>query len=112
MKRTDPGKIQQDIFSSPAKVNKIAQAGLSWLPIGAANVATRTEQNAPVMFFNSAGTIAYVKFAATSAGIVAPTGPADGLPVPAGQTVVYKSGSKSYYIASAATVFSYQAEIE
>jgi hypothetical protein len=112
MKRTDPGKIQQDIFSAAAKVQKKADGGLSWVAKGPANVATRVDTSTPVMFFNSSTTVAYVSFATTSTGISAPTGAANGLPVPGGQTVVYNSGSNCYYIASAATILSYQPETE
>jgi hypothetical protein len=69
MKRTDPGKIQQDIFSAAAKVQKKADGGLSWVAKGPANVATRVDTSTPVMFFNSSTTVAYVSFATTSTGI-------------------------------------------
>ena len=112
MKRTDPSKIQQDIFSSLAKVYKVAQAGLSWLPKGTATVAMRVDPSTPVMFFNNSSSVVFVKFAPTSTGIAAPTGPSDGLPVPANQTVVYNSGSNSYYISSSAAVYAYLPEAE
>lgn len=109
-KLTDVWKIIQAAFSDDAQVERASESGLSWQPMGAAANAVKVGSSTPVMVFNSAGSIAYVAFGA--AAMAAPSAPANGIPVPAGATIIVNSGDNEYVRASAATVFVYASEPE
>lgn len=104
----DIGTVIQAIYADSAGVIRIAQAGLDLAPIGALDAAVRVGENTPVLVFNSAGAVAFVTFGDQS--VAAPGTAANGIPIPAGQTVMLNSGAKAWIRASASTVFGYAAD--
>jgi len=104
-KITDPGRIHQMTYSEDEQTLNASETGLSWAPIGAINTAKKVEEATAVMLFNGAGAVAFVKFG--DKDVTAPASAADGIPVPAGQTLIVNSGKNEYVRASAATVFAY-----
>lgn len=106
----DLGSIMQAIFADLAGVIKTADGGMNWVPKGAATAAVRVGENAPVMLFNSTGGVLFVAFGDQTMG--APADATNGLPVLAGETVVYNSGDKAWVRASAAGIFAYVGDPE
>ncbi len=104
-KVTDPARIAQMTYSEDEQVNNQAESGLAWSPIGAIGTAKKVDEATPVMLFNGGGAVAFVKFG--DSAMTAPVTAADGIPVPAGETLIVNSGKNEYVRASAATVFAY-----
>lgn len=107
-KLTDIGTIQQAVFADNASVNRVAEAGLDLLPVGSLSNAVRIGEATPIMIFNSGGAVAYVAFGAQD--MAAPSGPTNGIPVPAGQLLMLNSGASAWVRASAATVYGYKGD--
>jgi hypothetical protein len=75
-------------------------------PVGALGSAYNTQLGTTMMFFNSDTAVHYVKFG--GAAVTAPSGPADGIPLPPGQLVVMNIGpTNSAVISDSALVFGY-----
>lgn len=108
-KVTDLGKIRQAVFADEASVNRHSESGLDWTPIGDVATAIRVGQAAPVLAFNSTGAVLYVAFG--DEGMAAPTGPANGIPVAAGEKFVINSGANEFIRSSAAGLFAYKADV-
>ena len=106
----DPGKMAQKTFSIAAEVQKNADAGLFWIPLGAANNAVRVGAKTPVMCFNSTASIAYVTFG--DATVAAPAAPATAIPILPNSLIILNSGDNEWVRASAATVFVYSGDAE
>jgi hypothetical protein len=107
---TDLGSIFQAIFADLAGIMKTSDGGLDWVIKGSATTAVRVGENATVMLYNSTGGTLFVAFGAQA--MAAPTAATDGLPVLAGETRVYNSGSNPWVRASAAGVFAYVGDSE
>lgn len=105
---TDMGTLLQAIFADLAGSIKVSEGGLDLAILGALNTAVRVGPAAVIRVFNAGGATAYVAFGAQ--GMAAPTGPTDGIPVPAGQYLVVNSGAKEWVRASAATMFGYKGD--
>lgn len=107
-KVANPGSIQQATFDDEAGVLRVAESGLDLVAIGALGTAIRVGSGCPIMVFNSAGAIAYVAFGVQ--GMSAPTGPANGIPIQAGEKFMINSGSLEWIRASASTVYGYKGD--
>jgi hypothetical protein len=105
----DIGSIVQSIFADGAATIRVAESGLDLSILGALGAGVRVGSGAPIMCFNSAGAVAYVSFGVQ--GLAAPTGPTNGIPVPAGQSIMLNSGDQEWIRSSAATVYGYQADM-
>ena len=74
-------------------------------PIGAISAIQKTEQGKTIALFNSDTAIHWVKFG--DASVAAPTGFADGLPVPPGQYSFFSVGRNCGFRSDSALVFAY-----
>jgi hypothetical protein len=109
-KLNDIAKIPQTTYSTDAQVHRNSESGLSFAPIGAVATKTKIGQSLPVMFYNSTGTVAFIKFGDST--VAGPFTAADSLPVFPNSTAIYNSGASDWVIASTATVFVYLADYD
>jgi hypothetical protein len=105
----DPGAARQAVYSDEAQSERSSEAGLNWKPKGAIGTRVRVEKAMPVMLYNSAAAVAFVKFGDQS--VTAAADAASGIPVLPNSILVVNSGLDEYVIASAATVFAYIPEL-
>jgi hypothetical protein len=101
----DPAKIGQVTFSSTAQVKRNSESGLDFAPAGALGTAVRVGPSTPVLCYNNSAAVAWVAFG--SQAVAAPTGYANGLPIPANSMFVYNSGESEWIISNVATTFGY-----
>jgi hypothetical protein len=104
-KIVDFGTLWQTVFGDASGTLKTSDAGLDCSPIGALGSAVRVGAGASVRCYNNSNAVVWVKFGAQ--GVAAPTGYADGLPIPINSMVVYNSGASEWIISNAATTFGY-----
>jgi hypothetical protein len=77
------------------------------VPLGAANTVQSPGQGRTIAFFNSnASTVRWVRFGNNT--VTAPTGYADGVPLPPGEYTILGLGPNTSYIANNADVFAYE----
>lgn len=107
-KVVDIGTVIQSVFAAAAGVVRVAQSGLDLKPLGALNSAKKVGAGSPVMVFNSGASTDYVTFGAAT--VSAPSGAADGIPIPSQQSVLLNSGDSEWIISKAATTFGYKAD--
>jgi hypothetical protein len=106
--KENPASIDQFSYHPDARVRKNSDAGLPWAPVGAIDSAVKVGANTPVRVYNGNAAVQFVIFG--DASVAAPTGAADGIPVKAGESVVFNSGLNAYVRGSVATLFAYTAE--
>lgn len=109
-KITNLGSIHQNTYSDDAKVLRVAETGHNLAPKGAIATAVKVGDGQPVMVFNSDTNPHYVKFGDES--VAAPSGPANGIPIPAGQFLVLNSGANMWIRSDSATVYAYSGDNE
>jgi hypothetical protein len=85
-------------------VKKIPLYG-SLIPLGAANAVTLVSMGATIFFYNNSDAVDWVAFGDGS--VTAPSGGADGLPIPANTLIGYSAADNSAFISIADTTFAY-----
>lgn len=109
-KVTNPATIAQLTFQDSASVQKQAESGLDWSPLGPLGAAVKVGEGIPVLVFNSGATVGYVAFG--DYNMAAPTGPTDGIPVLPNEKFILNSGAKTWIRASLPAIFGYGGEKE
>ena len=104
--RQDTSSINSLKFNKYAGGDKVLNIGPSLNILGPLNVAVGVPQGAALWIYNNSGTVAYAAFGGPS--VVAPSSPANGIPLPPNSYTYLSAGENTFVIASAATVFGYQ----
>lgn len=104
---TGPARIAQNVYSDASQVQRTANAGLAIKPMGELSAAKRVGKAATIVVYNSGNHTAYVGFGDQS--ISAPSTPADGIPVLAGEKVSLNSGDDEWVRASSNSIYGYNA---
>ena len=113
---TGPANQTQLRFNEDACSDKVSETGFNYFYgasnaeglLGALNTAKRCGKFKPVMVFNVSAAVVYVKFGDST--VTAPTGGADGVPIPPNNYVVLASGQNEFVISNVATTFGYAAK--
>ena len=113
----NPSEITQNTYSDRSAAKRTVDAGLHPKPVGlVSNVAKRIcsdvkQSNVPVIFYNQTTAVVFISFG--DAAAVAPTGPANGFPILAGEKCTVNSGPNTHAITSSASgIYAYSAPEE
>ena len=105
-----PSKQEQLSWNAGSNARRVTEVGFDFFwsggILGEISVAVAVPAHRTVMIFNSSGATKYVAFGGAA---VAVTGPADGVPILAGQYLMLNSGSNTYVIGIDNTVYAYLA---
>lgn len=105
-KIVNPARIEQNCYELYSNARRTVHAGSYWSPIGALGAATPVTPQESLMVYNSDTSVHYIAFGASSA-LAAPSTPANGIPIPPGQTFIVSPGLNGFVRADSALVFGY-----
>lgn len=106
-KVVSPSTIDLNLYTVDANSKRDTEGGQHWNPLGPLGAATYTGAYRSVLVFNSTASTHYVAIGGSS--MAAPTGPSDGIPVPAGRSVVINTGAYDCVRSDSAGVYGYWA---
>jgi hypothetical protein len=97
--------VDELVYNEAAGARKVLPLGGLLTPVGALGAAYNAGAGATVAVFNN--TASPIFFAVGDAAVVAPTGPANGVPVPAYSYFYASLGANTHIIASSASGFGF-----